>query len=98
MTHQPTGNVVHATDEDGIGTAVEGQGAHGVVVGDGADEVLVVHQEEGEGEAQKEGRDAAADEALPGLLRGHLDQRRLAEHHAEDVGENVVGDDHRGGN
>ena len=34
----------------------------------------------------------AADEAFPGLLRRELDEGRLAEEDAEDVGEDVVAD------
>lgn len=57
--------------------------------------MFFVDEEKREDDAQQEGADAAPNEALPGLLRRHLDEGRLAEEHAEDVGEDVIGDDHR---
>ena len=60
---------------------------------DGADEVIVAHQDVGHGEAEDDGQDPGSHEAFDGLFRRELDQLRAAEGDAANVGEDVVGDD-----
>ena len=60
----------------------------------GADEIVVLAHEVGNAHAHKDGGDAAADEALPGLLGAELDERGAAEEEAEHVGHHVVQYDH----
>lgn len=68
-----------------------------LVVANRADKVAELAEEVGEDEAKDHGGEAAAHEALPGLLGAELDQRRLAEEEAKHVGHDVVADNHGDG-
>ena len=83
--------------EDRVGGALEAGPEVGAEVVNGADEVLVAHQDVGHEEAEDDGADPGADEALDGFLGGELDELGAAEGDAADVGEDVVGDDEADG-
>ena len=63
----------------------------------GADKVFALHQNVREEEAKDDGHDPGTNKALDGLLRGQLNELGAAKRDTADVGEDVVGDDERGG-
>lgn len=83
--------------EDRVRVALEPREDVGAEVVDWADEVLVLHEDAGQQEGPDEGAEPGAGETLDGLLGGQLDELGAAEGDAADVGEDVVGDDERGG-
>ncbi|KAJ8104906.1 hypothetical protein OPT61_g10502 [Boeremia exigua] len=91
------GDGVGLRGEDGVGVAFEAGEDVGAQVVDGADEVLVLAQEVRGQHAPDDGEEPGAQEALPGLLGGDLDQLVAAKGDAAEVGEDVVGDDHGDG-
>ena len=64
---------------------------------DGADHEVALAEEVAEGDADEDGGDAAADEALPRLLGAELDEARPPHEEAEHVGHDVVDDNHHDG-
>ncbi len=63
----------------------------------GADEVLGLHHDVRKEDTEDDGHNPGADEALHRLLGRELDELRPTERDAADIGEDVVGDDQRGG-
>lgn len=63
----------------------------------GAREPGEAHEERAKADRPQEGRERAADEALPGLLGAELYEGRVAEEGTKDKGEDVVHDDEGGG-
>ena len=61
---------------------------------DGADHEVALAEEVAECDADEDGGDAAADEALPRLLGAELDEARPPHEKAEHVGHDVVDHDH----
>ena len=90
------GRHIGLRDEGGVGFAVQPREDVGTKVVDGADEVLGLHHEVGQEDAEDDRHDPCAHEALNRLLRRQLDELGAAEGDAADVGEDVVGDDEGG--
>lgn len=61
------------------------------------DEVVVLAKDKAHAHGQKDGGNAATDEALPGLFGAQLDQGGLAQKEAEHVGHDVIHDNHQDG-
>lgn len=80
--------------EQVAGLAVQNDFPGGFRVLDGADKELVLAQEVREDDAEDDRREAAANEAFPGLLRTQLDERRFSEEESEHVSHDVVADNH----
>lgn len=88
------GDGVGLGGEDGVWLALEaGEDVCAQVV-DGADEELVLGEEVGRQDAPDDGEEPGAEEALPRLLGGDLDQLVAAKGDAAEVGEDVVCYDH----
>ena len=64
---------------------------------DGTDHEVALAEEVAECDADEDGGDAAADEALPRLLGAELDEARPPHEEAEHVGHDVVDDHHHDG-
>ena len=87
-----------APHEDRVGLAHELLPGVLAEVAHRADHVVEAHEEGTPGYAKSHGAEERADKALNRLLGRKLDQGRLAEGDAADVGEDVVADDERRGN
>lgn len=68
FSYKPSGDVVHARNEDGIRDAVHGKRSNSVVVFNWAYKVLFIDHAPGYEETDKEGTDTTTDKTLPGLL------------------------------
>jgi len=90
------GRCVGTGDEHWVGLALKAGEDVGAKVRCWADKVLGAQQQVGQDDAEEDGHDPGADEALDCLLGGQLDQLGAAESDAADVGEDVVSDDQRG--
>jgi len=86
------GEVVGGDAEDGGPVALRHQPLLGLVVREGAQEVLVAKQHLRKENAENEGGGESTDESLPCLLRRKFDQRRLTEEETPHVGHDVVED------
>ena len=86
-----------APHEDRVGLAHELLPGVLAEVAHRANHVVESHEEGTPGDAESHGAEERADKALNRLLGRKLDQGRLAEGDAADVGEDVVADDERGG-
>ena len=83
-------------EENGVQLALKaGQDIRAKVV-DGADEVLVPHQDVGHEVSENNGADPGTKETFNGLLRGQLDQLGASKGDTADVGEDIIRNDKRG--
>ena len=79
--------------KDRVGGAFQSCPEIGSEVIDGADEIFVPHEDVCHEEAEDDGADPCADEALDGLFGGELDELGAPEGDATDVCEDVIGND-----
>lgn len=84
-------------DESGVEGAFQAGQNIGSEIIDGADEVLVAHQDVGHEVAEDNSANPCAEETFNGLLGGKLDQLGATKGDTADVGEDIVGNDQRGG-
>jgi hypothetical protein len=82
--------------EHRIRSASDGAPRADAEVPDGADHIIVPHEEHPPTEREDDSAPKRAHEPLHRLFRRQLDERRAPEGDAPDVGEHVVADDERG--
>lgn len=93
----PLRDMVGLRHEGRVGRALKTRQDVGTQIIDGADEVLVAHQDVGHEVAEDDGADPRAKKALDCLLGGQLDKLGATKGDTADVGKDIVRDDERGG-
>jgi hypothetical protein len=89
--------LVSVRQEDGVRITFKASKDICTEVVDGADEVLVAHQNVGQAKCKDDGEDPGANEALDSLFRTDLDELSTAKGDTTDVGKDIVGDDQSSG-
>ena len=85
--------LVSVRQEDGVDFAFKASKDVGTEVVDGADEVLVAHQNIREAKCKDDGEDPGANEAFDSLFGTDFDELSTAKGDTTDVGKDIVGDD-----
>lgn len=93
----PLRDMVRLGHEGRVGRALKTRQDVGTQIIDGADEVLVAHQDVGHEVAEDDGANPRAKEPFDSLLGGQLDKLGATEGNTADVGKDIVRDDERGG-
>lgn len=92
----PIGDVVWLKDKGRVWRALQSGQDVGTKVIDGANEVLVAHEDVGHEVTETDGADPGTQETLDGLLRREFDQLCATKGNSANVGENIVRN-HEGG-